>query len=204
LEEEDMEKQQDMVQSAADVAIAQIENEEAAAVNAPSPPEPVEEPVEDVVSCLRCGRDMAIEDEPAPSEEEKKEYLRCILGKKLYRKTYTLFDGTVTVAFELLTQAESTRMGPILHELNMTRSMQGLADSMNLKLLFYLRQFNTDEFSPPENLDNWKEEFNTRFGDYGEDVTALAARILMEYLRLAEMLPQAGLDENFWKGAGLT
>jgi len=110
----------------------------------------------------------------------------------------------VTMSFELLTQADSARMGPILNALNTTRSMQGITDSMNLKLLFYLRQFNTDEFSPPENLDNWKEEFSARFNDYGEDSPALLARVLMEFLRLAEMLPQAGLDENFWKGAGLT
>jgi hypothetical protein len=199
LEEEDMEEQQDMVHSAAAVAVAQIENEETAAVNASPPPESVEE----AVLCRQCGHDMAAVDAPAPADEEKQEYLRCILGKKLYRKTYTLFDGKVTMAFELLTQADSTRMGPILNELNMLRSMQGITDSMNLKLLFYLRQFNTDEFSPPENLDNWKEEFSARFDDYGEDAPALLARVLMEFLRLAEMLPQAGLDENFWKGAGL-
>ena len=195
-----MEEQQDMVQSAAAAAVSQIENEEAEAVNAPPPPEPEEESV----LCRRCGHDMEAADELAPSEEEKQEYLRCILGKRLYRKTYTLFDGTVTVAFELLSQSDSTRIGPVLNDLNTTRSMQGITDSMNLKLLFYLRQFNTDEFSPPENLDNWKEEFSARFSDYGEDVPALLARILMEFLRLAEMLPQAGLDENFWKGAGLT
>ena len=196
-----MEEQQDMVQSAAAVAVAQIGNEEAASVNVPSLPETEEE---EGVPCRRCGHDTASIEEPAPSEEEKKEYLRCVLGKKLYRKTYTLFDGTVTIAFELLTQADSARMGPVLNDLNETRSIQGITDSMNLKLLLYLRQFNTDEFSPPENLDNWKEAFNARFGDYGEDVPALLARILMEFLRLAEMLPQAGLDENFWKGAGLT
>ena len=195
-----MEDQQDMVHSAAAAAVAQIENEETAAENAP----PSQEPGEEAVLCRQCGHDMAAIDEPSPSEEERQEYLRCILGKKLYRKTYMLFDGKVTMAFELLTQADSMRLSPILNELNATRSIQGLTDSMNLKLLFYLRQFNADEFSPPENLDNWKEAFNERFSDYGEDAPALLARVLMEFLRLAEMLPQAGLDENFWKGAGLT
>jgi len=195
-----MEEQPDMVQSLAAAAVAQIENEETAEVDAL----PLPEPVEEAVLCKRCGHDTEITEEPAPSEEERQEYLRCILGKKLYRKTYTLFDGKVTMAFELLSQSDSSRMGPILNDLNRTRSIEGLTDSMNLKLLFYLRQFNTEEFRPPENADSWKEEFAARFKDYGEDSPALLARVLMEFLRLAEMLPQAGLDENFWKGAGLT
>jgi hypothetical protein len=195
-----MEDQQDMVHSAAAAAVAQIENEETAAVNPP----PSQEPVEETVICRQCGHNTAAIDELAPSEEEKQEYLRCILGKKLYRKTYTLFDGKVTMAFEMLTQTDSARMGPVLNELNVERSMQGITDSMNLKLLFYLRQFNTDQFSPPEDIGKWKEAFNERFSDYGEDAPALLARVLMEFLRLAEMLPQSGLDENFWKGAGLT
>ena len=192
----------DLVQGAAHAAIANIDSAETAESEQGSPQESLEP-----VSCQRCGHNVVAPDMPAPGEDEKREYLRCVLGKRSYKKTYTLYDGELTMAFELLSQEDSARMSPKLMEINRneeTDDLTKMTESVNIKLLFYLRQFNDSSYTAPEDLDNWKEEFKSRFSEFDESVPALLTRVLMEFLRLAEMLPAAGLDEDFWKGAGLT
>ena len=197
-------EEQDLVQGAAQAAIKSIQSE-APAEPEQSPQEPSQMP-QDPVACLRCGYNITDITSPTPGDEEKREYLRCILGKRPYKKTYTLYDGDITISFELLSQMDSARMGPMLTKINQNENATDLTrmtESINLKLLFYLRQFNDISYTVPENLDNWQEVFTDRFTEFDESVPALLIRVLLEFLRLADMLPSAGLDENFWKGAGL-
>jgi hypothetical protein len=204
LEEENMDEQ-DLVQGAAKAAIVSIGNAETEE-SEQSPQEAPQTP-RDPVSCQRCGHNVIAEDMPSPVEDEKREYLRCVLGKRPYKKTYTLYDGELTMVFELLSQADSARMSPKLMEINRNEEIDDLTkmtDSINIKLLFYLRQFNDTSYKAPEDLDNCREDFINRFAEFDESVPALLTRVLMEFLRLAEMLPAAGLDKDFWKGAGLT
>jgi len=197
--------EQDLVQGAVQAAISSIGNAETEESEQPSQGDP--QTPREPVSCQRCGHNVVATDMPAPVEDEKREYLRCVLGKRSYKKTYTLYDGELTMAFELLSQEDSARMSPKLMEINRneeTDDLTKMTESVNIKLLFYLRQFNDASYTAPEDLDNWKEEFKSRFSEFDESVPALLTRVLMEFLRLAEMLPAAGLDEDFWKGAGLT
>ena len=197
-------EEQDLVQGAAKAAIASIQSE-APAEPEQSPQDPSQIP-QAPVACVRCGHSVTDIASTAPEEEEKREYLRCILGKRPYKKTYTLYDGDITISFELLSQVDSARMGPMLTKINQNENATDLTmmtESINLKLLFYLRQFNDISYTVPENLDNWQDVFMGRFAEFDESVPALLIRVLLEFLRLADMLPSAGLDENFWKGAGL-
>jgi hypothetical protein len=197
-------EEQDLVQGAAQAAIKSIQSGETAEPEQSSQ-EPSQTP-QDHVACMQCGYNMADISLPTPAEEERREYLRCILGKRPYKKTYTLYEGEITISFELLSQVDSARMAPILAKINQDENateLMRMTESVNLKLLFYLRQFNDTSYKVPETFDKWREVYTDRFSEFDESVPALLIRVLLEFLRLADMLPSAGLDENFWKGAGL-
>jgi hypothetical protein len=160
--------------------------------------------VPELTKCPRCGHNMGVP-VAAPSEADVKEYVRCLLGKKKFSKTYPLFNGEVTLRYELVGQKESALLSAALDAVDKSDAVKMMTAALRLKLLFYLRQFNGDSFSPPEEIpEGWESSlFNKRFEAYGEDMPVLASRVLMEFMRLTEMLPEAGLDRGFYEGAGL-
>jgi hypothetical protein len=153
--------------------------------------------------CPCCNWDLHNRNQPIPNEDERKEYVRCLLGKRRFAKTYTMFDGAVTARFEVLSPEQATALGGFLAKLSREDQLTLTTNAISLKLLFYLRMFNETRFVPPAADSDWEKEFQTRFQEYGEDVPILLTRVLMEFIRLVERLPTAGFDKGFWKGAGL-
>ena len=204
---------EEQVRGAAMAAIAEIDSKV-------QPQEPDKEPAEAppqmhdaaLKNCPCCSWDLSNRNLPVPAEDDKRQYVRSVMSKQQFAKTYSLFDGDVTVKYRLLRANQSKHLQKALRTIPesdnfILRSTQAL----RIKLLFYLVQFNEDTFEPLEPVageatdtyEYWENAYEDRFGEYSEDVPILFTRVLMEFTRLAEMLPSAGLDENFWKGAGL-
>lgn len=154
--------------------------------------------------CPCCNWSLKNMNPPRPGEDDRKEYVRCLLGKRKFSKTFALFDGMVSARFEVLSQEQSQVLGTYLDQITKTEMMQRATEAMQLKVLFYCRKFNDQVFTPVGADQDWKAVYAERFAEYGEDVPVLLTRVLMEFLRIVEQLPSSGFDTNFWKGAGLS
>jgi len=163
-----------------------------------------EEAVQEAVRCPRCNYDITGQQTPVPSEEDRKEYVRCLLGRRTFVKNYPLFDGEVSVKFGALTSPEAIQMITILQEIETSSSIRQISKILRVKLLFYLRTLNNDVFEMTKSTtaEAALQEFETRFKGLGEDVPAMLTRVMFEFQNLLDSLPATGLDQNFWKGAG--
>jgi len=159
--------------------------------------------IEKKETCPRCHFNLSEDNTPAPSEDEKKEYVRCLLSGKVFSKTYGLFDGQITARFDMLTSAEADRMKKALLTVSSDEAVSSITDSIKIKCLYYCREFNGNVFNLDFDPEKWEDEHAKRFGEMGEDIPVIITRVLLEFLRLAESLPAAGLDKSFYKGAGL-
>jgi len=167
---------------------------------AESKPEPEKTP--EPQRCPRCAWDQK-EVVIRPAEEDLKEYLRCTLAGRPFSKYYKLFDGQLTTKFTLLTSDESNVLADILSKIPREDRMVLASKALRIKLLFYLRQYNTTNYEVPAADADLEQEFRKRFGSLGEDVPVILVRNMMQFTKLSELLTEAGFDRNFWKGAGL-
>lgn len=198
-------EEQDLAREAALDAVAQIEEFEN------KEPEEAEEAPEgekklELVECPRCGHRLENREVIKPAEADVKEYFRCLMSGNIFKKNYSLFNGELTVVFSMLTGDESEILSKALQQVKGDDFIEHASQAMKLKLLFYLRRWGNDEYVPPKTGDTkklWKI-WKDKFGNRSEDVPVLMIKLLLEFMRLTEMLPMAGLDENFYKGAGLS
>lgn len=197
--------EQERVRQEALAAVAQIEEFEKNPPKKAPEPEPEEKKLE-LVECPRCGHRLENREVIKPSEVEVKEYFRCLMSGNIFTKNYSLFNGELPVKFALLTGNESETLSDALRKVTSTDYIEHASQAIRLKLMFYLRRWGNEEFEPPTTSDTkklwaiWKKDFGNR----SEDVPVLMIKVLLEFLRLTEMLPMSGLDENFYKGAGLS
>jgi hypothetical protein len=198
-------EEQEKVRLAALDAVSQIESYQSSPSTEDSEKE--EKSTElTLVECPRCGHRLENREVIKPAEADVKEYFRCLMSGKTFTKNYALFDGELTVLFSMLTGDESELLSKALHKVEGVDFIDHASQAIRLKLLFYLRRWGNEEFSPPTTSDSkklwaiWKKDFGSR----GEDVPVLMIKVMLEFMRLTEMLPMAGLDENFYKGAGLS
>jgi len=168
------------------------------------PPEEPEKP--EPVVCKRCGC-ICTEEPLKPTEEERREYLRCILGGNMYVKKYNLFDGAITVSFGSLSNDEADRMGVVLGQLD--RSMPPLklqAEAVKIKLLYYLEGLGSDAYESPTEeavIGDVYKLYKKRFGHLSEDYMTILIRAYQEFYQLIGILTNSGFDSGFWAGAGL-
>lgn len=208
METEAQEKEE--VRAAAMGAVAQIEENE----EVPTQEVPIEEVPDqafaekklELVDCPRCGHHLENREVIHPGEDEVKEYFRCLMSGKPFTKTYQLFNGELTTTYALLTGDEAEVLSAALKTVNEEDFITYASKAIRIKLLFYLRRWCDENFEAPatasaEALD---ELWRARYGSRGEDVPVLMIKVMLEFIRLTEMLPMAGLDEVFYKGAGLS
>ena len=156
----------------------------------------------ELVRCPRCSWDLKRLVMQA-AEDDLKEYVRCILGCRPFTKTYTLFNGELTLKYSLLSSTESDQLADALAKLPRDNQMELATQAFRFKLLFYLRQFNNTTFKIPAVDADLDQEYKARFGAFGEDVPVLLIRNMIEFTKLAGILTESGFDRTFWKGAGL-
>ena len=168
--------------------------------------------LDELTVCRRCG--MPVDDKPLSlTDDVKKEYFRTLLTNKPFRKEYDLFDGVVTVVFEVSKGALLTAQRAAMNNADI-RVMHTIND---IVLLSNLVSIATYDETVEERKFLYEKDVNARIkaledieGSLNElensvDYVLLACvrRVLDEFGILVKTLADAGLDANFYKGDGL-
>jgi len=165
-------------------------------------------------ACVVCGH---IPDEPVVlSEQDKQEYLRSVLGGKCFTKEYKLHEGNIRLLFSVQSQKDIRYLNYALGARPRGSSlMNDQSDRMMVKCVFYLSEFNDTSYevpghpakedlgTPEEELERLLEMFYTRFGDIPEGLCSCLIEAMIKFFTLSMALSSNGLDETFYKGAGL-
>ena len=157
------------------------------------------------LQCARCEWPIVRQD-PAPSEVDKKAFLRAVLGEGDFTKVYGLYDGKLSFTFRALNTAQSLALSDLSKQVPAANAYEHEVEMFRLKLLFYLAVKNKDVFEPPAEVLDFEQArklYGVRFGQWNEGLLALAIRSLQEFLRLEALLMNGGLDKAFWQSAGL-
>lgn len=160
--------------------------------------------------CPRCGFDQA---RPLvrPSEDDLREFLRCLFGERRFTRSYTLgMDVGVAVVwqFRVLTETQSAQMDALSTKLLQTLPKeQRFVPIMRAKMLSYLIKIDNQEFSFPDpyptNFEELQTVWNAQFGARSELVGTIGFRLVSVFEQLVSQLAQYAFDENFWQSAGL-
>jgi hypothetical protein len=165
-------------------------------------------------TCPRCGwrEDISIQD---VLDEDKKEFLRSVLGNRPFTKEYKLFDGKLFVSFSSLNGKRSDAINRILDEALQLygENPDKLFDiGLRVRTLFLLDHIKAETgfaYIPdkettvlPSNLDEALAAFGKMTEDMHEPLIQAAVHSCLLFNALHRTLVKEGLDRNFWKGAG--
>lgn len=161
---------------------------------------------EKIQKCPRCG--WYDSEKPLINEDDKKEYLRSILGGRVFSKTYELYNGSITFTYQSLLGSEVEKINEVFFDLAAANEPELLIEGNKIKSLFYLKKIKIEEtttnLETPEDvsIENYKEKYLERFGKSSEPIIQMLNSTLIQFLKLQTNLVANGFDENFWKGAG--
>jgi hypothetical protein len=91
--------------------------------------------------CPRCGFDTRGKVVPV-DEEDKKQYIRCMLGDKAFAKDYILFDGAFTIRFVELNTDEEDKLITLIRSL--LQDPMFMIKATKVKILFSTIGFKKD------------------------------------------------------------
>lgn len=169
----------------------------------PKPSSPTEPESLDKLLCPACGKPLD-EGSGGPTTDDLQEYIRCLLGGRLFRKTYELYDGKLNLTFSALTSAEAEN---VYQQGQQFRMLLGEEEAQvqltRVRLLYYLRSVGTTAYSPPKEGEDLDTLYAQRFQTAPDGLLTVEVNVLMHFLRLLTELAEKALDHRFWKGAGL-
>ncbi len=153
--------------------------------------------------CELCGHIQDKNISIAP--EDLKEFIRSILGARVFIKIYKLYDGEYKLAFKTLTAEESSRLSILLSKL----SLEDLTEyekqqiAIKIKLVYYTHSICGETFSIPKTtvISEVLDKYDEMFKD--ENTVSLSVKTLIQFLTLQKLLIEEGYDANFWKSAGM-
>jgi hypothetical protein len=162
-------------------------------------PEQEEEP--EVKQCLRCGYK---EGDPAATEEDMKEYMRCILGQKRFSKKYKVMRGQIAVKFTTIDGGASERVNKIIDKLSVLEdpvAFRAVATKINMAYMLTSYQvagetvdLGTSNAETPEDV---IKDFAERFGNMDETVIQMFTRKMGEFIVLKNALIDECSSEAF-------
>jgi hypothetical protein len=154
------------------------------------------------ILCPKCGFDTRKTIVPI-SEDDKQEYMRSILGGRLFSKQYELFNGKIKVTFRDVTLAESD------HILTLTAGLVGsaniVAKLMQVKIAFALVKLELDGGEIINGVDCFSvnsfteavEAYQKVLGKLPESVGGLIAVQFQKFLKLVNDICTEGLSSDF-------
>lgn len=161
-----------------------------------------------LTKCPHCG--WAEGAQPKPKQEDLEEYLRCVLGDKLFSKTYDAYKGELRLKFTSLASKDVDGLNNLLFSLS-EENQNVLQDiAMKLKLMYFLTAISkggkTDTvYAIPTGLDSKAmidAEFNKRFGTTSEPIMRVLGQAVLVFIELQALLVNEAFDKNFWSSAG--
>jgi len=165
-----------------------------------------------VCVCPRCRMNLYDADGKAveevhPEEEEVKEYVRRLLSGTPFERTYRLCGGNVSITFKSLSDSQSKRLQTSLGKLPLTDMSDVRARMYSVKMMYSLSHMSAPgpgTLSFPEEGSDSMELYKERFGDIDEWLIGSVIAAYGTFERLMTNLMREALNENFWKGAGLS
>ena len=160
------------------------------------------------INCPRCNWDTRQVAIPV-SEDDKKEYMRSILGEGCFSKEYPLYGGRFKAKFTDLMTEESDAMVEVLNQI--VEDPLFLPKAIKIKLLFSTMHYVKGD----KKIDNDREalmepkikvekilKLYNEFFKLPETQCGMIAKEYQDFTTLIITLAESGFDENFWKGAG--
>ena len=128
-----------------------------------------------------------------------------MLGGDIFQKTYPLFKGDLSYTFRSPGGSEARQLTMLMRQIPGDNTYNTSVDQMQLRLLFYLKQFNDTEYDPTEatTFEDAMKEYHSRFGEWPEGRIAAAIKINQEFIQLTQTLLDTGFDESFYDSVGL-
>lgn len=144
-----------------------------------------------------------IEEAAEPTDEEKQEFIRCMLGDRQYNKTFELFGGTDKITLGDLTPVQEEALYSELAKAQLAPSADWDVVLDRLRLLAYARGYSFNTTTLQQGVPITVEGTNylvqqlksaTRYG-----ALMRCARIFRRHL---EIMLERSLDSDFWRVDG--
>ncbi len=160
--------------------------------------------------CPVCGHDMSVKIDPITAVD-KRNWLRFIQGAPLFIKEYTLFGGSIKLAFRGLTVKE-TEIVTAEYEKTVTEKTFGLNTVHDASYWFYRIMFCAALHSITRNgeslFDRGTAELaggvldkvdETVFGTQADWMGTLFVDLIRKFSNTVKYLSASGLSSDFWK-----
>ncbi len=173
--------------------------------------------------CPKCG--FNLKNEPVkPTEDDKQQYLRCVLGDKLFEKDYNLYNGAMSITF----RARNVKQSELILDTMQARIAAGKLSVANVPHYVYemtryqltisvvaikLRDGEAKTFAPVDKKDletygatgvnNLLEyAYDYKFGNWPDALLNSVIQVHREFEKLIEILAGRVMDSDFWTSAG--
>jgi hypothetical protein len=155
--------------------------------------------------CPVCGHNPE-HPEVQTTEEDRREFMRCVLGERLFDKVYLIGEKSgkpLRLKLQVLTGEQSELMDRMLRAIDGEDVQSRIMGLRKIKIMFYVREVGDDKYDPPRDNQDPLQLYQERFGGKSELLPALLIRSVVLFEQLVGILVKSVFDENFWRGAGL-
>ena len=173
------------------------------------------------VLCPRCLWDTSLSI-VEPTEEDKKEYLRCVLGNRSFEKTYLAFGGAVAITLqernrelaELREHQQKLNTLKIISETDARMAgLEVLDNATKTRVATLVRKIKladneraishwTNLTEEPDGPSIVEQLNNEVFRDISESMTAVLVQVTKEFESLVDTITQRAMNSDFWTSAG--
>lgn len=166
------------------------------------------------VICQKCGWDVN-NGVITPTEDEVREFTRCLLGERGFEKDYEYLGGGLKATFKELSATDKDKLTEVLKTIPPEGPnrvyIEVISDMRKIQTMATLSKIKSNDVEKNITLDlegdkqaiAVLEEFDKVVGKYPATLVDILLRGYIEFDRLLNALTEAAFDENFWEGAGL-
>jgi hypothetical protein len=151
-------------------------------------------------ACPRCGLPLAKDYSDKPSAEDRKNYIRAVLGGKRFQKEFTFFDGALKVMFQEMTGGESKKLFAAISELESDSNLMPKAVRMKMGLCtVYVDKGGqrADTLNAEVTRESLEAAYDKAYGSLPESVVATVHGAFAAFNSIVGKIGESCLDKNF-------
>ena len=173
-------------------------------VEAPKPePEVKEDPTPSLAPerCPRCGLNPKESDLEVAAAEDRKEWIRAVIGDTRFYKSYPLLKGALVVRFKTRTIEESDSIQVAMSKIVAADTRIGVAALQDVMYKQNQLQMSAslDFISVNSVTDNFADKVGTdKFQGWSEQKMQLVLAAFYQFERLVQTLLNHAMDDSFW------
>ena len=155
----------------------------------------------DTASCPRCGLDLTVKQDTAVSEEDKKSYIRAILGDKPFQKEFSFFDGALRITFQEMPGKTASKLFRIINDMPADSQLMMIAVRVKMGLCTAMLSkggVDTQGWVDGEVTKEAAEAvYDKVYGNLPESTLAAAHGAFAAFNKISGAIGTACLDKNF-------